>query len=232
MNFASILEPESIHFFLTCLFRVLCSFVAGFALGLERKVRRQVVGMRTLILICVSSTLLGALSYLMAYMPGVPHGDPTRIAAGVVSGIGFLGGGAIMRQGLNIKGLTSAAIIWTASSIGLAFGAGLYVPAFIVLVVAEFSLIVLEKFEEKHFPAGRTKSLHLCFDDDGVDLQKVKGAIEKSGFIISDFNMSRILADSQILLHYSVKSPRKDDFGDLIASLKEIGTLAEFSITD
>ena len=219
-----------VHLFLVYLLRISLAFGAGFLMGLERKVRQQVVGMRTLILISVSSALFGIISVHMGYLG--PGGDSTRIAAQVVSGVGFLGGGAIMRQGLNIKGLTSAAIIWTAAAVGLSLGGGLYLPAVLVVIVALFSLILLEKFEEKHFPAGRLKSLHLVFDDDSVDLQKVKSTISKSGFIVADFNMSRILAEKQIILHYSVKAPRCDDFSDLIKGLKEIGDLAEFSITD
>lgn len=218
------------HLLLVYLLRLALSFFAGFSLGLERKHRQQVVGMRTLILISVSSALLGILSIHMSFLGN--KGDSTRIAAGVVSGIGFLGGGAIMRQGLNIKGLTSAAIIWTASAVGLSLGAGLYLPSILIVVVSLLSLILLEKFEEKHFPAGRAKSLHIVFDDDTIDLKKIKSAIEASGFIVADFNMSRILASNQIILRYSVKSPRLDDFSSLISDLQKLGNLAEFSITD
>lgn len=227
MNIQPVFDLE---LFLVYLLRLALAFSAGFLLGLERKHRQQVVGMRTLILISVSSALLGILSIHMSFIGN--KGDSTRIAAGVVSGIGFLGGGAIMRQGLNIKGLTSAAIIWTASAVGLSLGSGLYLPSVLVVVVALLSLILLEKFEEKHFPAGRAKSLHIVFDDGSVDLKKVKSAIEASGFIVADFNMSRILAGNQIILRYSVKSPRLDDFSDLIEGLKKIGKLSEFSITD
>lgn len=220
-----------IDFILTCTFRIFLSFCAGFTLGIERKMRQQVVGLRTLILICEASTLLSILSVYIVKVTGA--GDSARIAAQVVSGIGFLGGGAIMRQGLNIKGLTSAAIIWAASAIGLAIGAGLYIPAGICVLVAVLSLVVLERFEEKWFPAGRAKSLHLTFDSEiHINMESVKSAIEKHGFIINDFNMSRIIASNMMILHYSVKAPKKDDFSELIEELGKIGKLTEFSITD
>lgn len=215
---------------LVYMFRIFLSFLAGFVLGLERKSRAQAFGLRTLILICESSTLLSILSI---YVPTVVGGgDSGRIAAQVVSGIGFLGGGAIMRQGLNIKGLTSAAIIWAAAAIGLALGAGLYIPAAIALLVAVFSLIILEKFEERHFPAGRAKNLHLGYATDSIDMIELKKMIEKNGFIITDVNESRIFSQKQVILHYSVKAPRRDDFSDLISDLQKIGKLTEFSITD
>ncbi|MBQ0052024.1 MAG: MgtC/SapB family protein [Treponema sp.] len=219
-----------LNFTVVCLFRIFLSFIAGFTLGLERKSRAQAFGLRTLILICESSTLLAILSLYIPKLMGV--GDGGRVMAQVVSGIGFLGGGAIVRQGLNIKGLTSAAIIWAAASIGLAIGSGLYIPAGVALLVAVFSLIILEKFEEKHFPAGRAKTLHLGFATDSINMSELKKTIENNGFIITDFNESRIFSQNQVILHYSVKAPRRDDFSDLINDLQKIGKLTEFSITD
>ena len=114
-----------LDFLTESIIKVVAGAVCGGLLGLERKSHNQVIGMRTLILICVSSTLLSILSVHMAKAEGfiaTAKGDPTRIAAGVVSGIGFLGGGAIMNQGLHIKGHTSAAKIWTATPYGQANG--------------------------------------------------------------------------------------------------------------
>lgn len=216
-------------YLIQCLIKIGASVVSGCILGLERKSRHQVVGMRTLILISVSSTLLAILSSSSGLKTG---GDPTRIAAGVVSGIGFLGGGAILRQGLNIKGLTSAAIIWTSAALGLAIGSGLYLQSAFVLVVVIVLLVVLEKIEEKWFPATRSKTLHLVFENDRLDMSRLKSAITKYGFSIADLNMSRVMASHQIILHYSVKAPREDDFSNLIEELKQIGDLTEFSITD
>ena len=100
----------SLGFSLECIIKILCSIVIGFVLGLERKSRNQFIGSRTLILISVSSTLLSILSASVFNTEG--GGDPTRISAGVVSGIGFLGGGVIMKLGINVRGLTSAAVIF------------------------------------------------------------------------------------------------------------------------
>ncbi len=204
-------------------------------MGLERKTRNQVVGMRTLVLISVSSALWAVISYSLTEIQaakGFDGGDPTRVIAGVVSGIGFLGGGAILRQGLNVKGLTSAAIVWTTSAIGTAIGVGLYAEAALVLVIAVFLLLALEKVEEKFFPAGKSKTLHIVYDNDDVDMEKVKDTIEQNGFIVKDLNMSRIMASKQIILRYTVKSPSKDDFTDVINDLKNISSLSEFSVTD
>ena len=221
-----------LQFLLECTIKILASLVCGFVLGVERKARQQVVGMRTLILISVSSTLLSILSIYMAHLSGVPTGDPTRIAAGVISGIGFLGGGAILHQGLNIKDLTSTAIIWAASALGLAIGAGLYVQSAIALVVFVVSLIVLEKVEEKWFPAEQNKTLHLVYDENKLDLAKIKSIIEKNGLVVKDLNISKVMSQKQTILRYSVKAPREADVMALAENLKEAGELSEFSVTD
>lgn len=218
-----------------CVIKLLAATLCGALLGLERMHHNQVIGMRTLILITVSSALLSILSSYMAtasIFTTPERGDPTRIAAGVISGIGFLGGGAIMKQGLNIKGLTSAAIIWTAASFGLAIGAGLYVQVGVALIISLSILIGLEKINTKFFPATRSKSLHLCFENETLDMNKISQTIKKHGMKIADVNTSRAISVKRIILHYSVQAPREDDFDELIADLNKIGTLSEFSITD
>ncbi len=227
----------SMDFYLDSFLKILASSVSGAVLGWERKHRYQVVGMRTLVLISVSSTLLAILSYALTEIQtgkGFYGGDPTRVIAGVVSGIGFLGGGAIVHQGLNIRGLTSAAVVWTSSSIGLALGAGLYAQALLVLAVAIFLLIVLEKIESRFFLAGRNKTLRLVFADGerGIDLASIKKAIESHGFKVTDLNIKRIMADRKVILLYSVKSPDLDDYGRVIGELSALGNLEEFSLKD
>jgi len=227
-----IFNPQLI---IECVIRILLSVIAGFILGLERKSRLQVIGMRTLILISVSSCLLGLLSTFQAGahdFGSMVDGDPTRISAAVISGVGFLGGGAIVRQGLNIKGLTSAAIIWTAMSIGLSFGAGLYLPPIIVCTVVIISLLWLERLEEKMFPAGRAKTLHLVFEQDDVDLDKVREAIKSCGLLVTDVNLSRVFKTHQIIVRYVVRSPKKIDYKELCDRLNEVCQLGELSLND
>ena len=132
------------------IFKLFLSLLAGGLVGLNREKHKQPAGFRTHILICLGSTLLMILSI---YIPQVyfdfKNGDPGRIAAQVVSGIGFLGAGAIIRLGTSIRGLTTAASIWLISAVGLAIGAGLYVIALITVVFALFTLIILESAERR-----------------------------------------------------------------------------------
>ena len=222
-------------FIIECCIKVAASVFCGFVLGLERRTRNQVVGDRTLILISVSSTLLSILSYFMAEQGdrrGFTGGDPTRIVAGVVSGIGFLGGGAIMRQGLNIKGLTSATIIWTSSALGLAIGAGLYVQSAVVLVVVMITVVLLEKIEGRWFPSRWNKTIHIMFSGGEVNEESVRQVIEKQGIVVTDLNISRLIDRHQTVLRFSVKTSKQEDYRKLAESLKVLGNLCELTITD
>lgn len=218
------------NFYVSCVIKILFAFAAGFLMGLERKFRQQVVGMRTLILICESSAMLSILSIWIGNQVG--NADNARIAAGVISGIGFLGAGVIMKQGLNIKGLTSAAIIWTDATIGLCIGAGLYIPTFILLALSLLSLVSLERIEERWFPAGRSKSLFLTYSSQKIDMARLTSLVESFGFLITDVNVSQIFQSNMTIIHYSVKAPKINDYSSFIQSLNEVGELTEFSVTD
>ena len=145
-------------------------FLAGAVIGVERSSRHQVAGLRTHILIATGATLLMLLSiWLPQEFQAMKNGDPGRIAAQVVSGIGFLGAGAIIRLGNNIKGLTTAASLWLVAAVGLAIGAGMFVAAGGALVITLITLIVLAAFEKRFFPTERNKLLEITFMSNNPD---------------------------------------------------------------
>lgn len=111
--------------------RIALAMVLALALGIEREFKQQPAGIRTHILISVGSCLLMLLSIIVPHIYHSTNNDPARIAAQIVSGIGFLGAGAIMRNGLTTKGLTTAANVWVTAAIGMTVGAGLYFIAII-----------------------------------------------------------------------------------------------------
>jgi putative Mg2+ transporter-C (MgtC) family protein len=124
--------------------RLVVSVVLGGALGFEREWRKKTAGLRTNILIALGSCLFTMLSLALSATSG---GDATRIAAQIVTGIGFLGAGAIMRTGTDVQGLTTAATIWVNAAIGVAVGGGEYRIAFLAAAVALVALIVLDPVE-------------------------------------------------------------------------------------
>jgi putative Mg2+ transporter-C (MgtC) family protein len=124
--------------------RLCLAAALGAALGFEREWRQKFAGLRTNILIAIGSTLFTVMSIDLSAAAG---GDATRIAAQIVTGIGFLGAGAIMRTGSGVRGLTTAAMIWVNAAIGVAVGGGEYNVAIITTVVTLFVLIILNPVE-------------------------------------------------------------------------------------
>ncbi len=131
------------------------AILMGGAIGLERQIAGKPAGLRTNILICMGSALLMDLSMTLAGPDG-RAGDPGRIAAQVVTGIGFLGAGTIMQSKGTITGLTSAATIWTVAAIGLTIGSGGYVAGMGATVMVMTVLLVLGHMEHKLVRARRT----------------------------------------------------------------------------
>jgi len=128
--------------------RLFLGFLAGAIIGFERSSRRQVAGLRTHILIATGATMLMLLSiYLPQQLSSNGTGDPGRIAAQVVSGIGFLGAGAIIRLGNNVRGLTTAASIWFVAAVGLAIGGGMFIVAASAIVLGLITLMLLHILE-------------------------------------------------------------------------------------
>jgi len=133
--------------------RLLIAAGLGAAVGIERELREQWAGLRTHILVCVGAclfTLMSAIGF-SAFIGGTQkaaaNADVTRIASQVVVGIGFIGGGTILRQGANVRGLTTAATLWVTAAIGLAVAAGSYVAAIVATVLAVVTLSGLKPLE-------------------------------------------------------------------------------------
>jgi putative Mg2+ transporter-C (MgtC) family protein len=149
------------------LFKLLLALVLGGLIGWERELYDKPAGFRTNTLICVGSTLFTIFSLKIGTIPGT---DSARIAAQIVSGIGFLGAGAIIRRGEAVLGLTTAATIWFVASIGMGVGAGYYVISSIGTALALAILLLFRKFETvvDRFHTTRTYHVILSADDDAV----------------------------------------------------------------
>ncbi len=146
--------------------RLLVALLLGAAIGLERERVERAAGLRTVTLVSLGSALFMIISS-HAFLPEATNGqaatriDPTRIAAQVVSGIGFLGAGAILLRRNIVRGLTTAATIWAVAAIGLGAGAGLFAPALITTAMILFVLMVLKPLEIRLF--RRRADILLCF---------------------------------------------------------------------
>ncbi|MBN1646697.1 MAG: MgtC/SapB family protein [Spirochaetales bacterium] len=143
------------------LFRLLAAFLLSFLVGMERDIHGRPAGLRTNILVALGSCTFTVLSIFICYnRRGIQIADPSRIAAQIITGIGFIGAGAILKQGFNIKGLTTAASLWISAAIGMACGSG-YIELGIFCTV--FSLVTLQLLDrlERHFPRDIYKKLEI-----------------------------------------------------------------------
>lgn len=131
------------------LLRLTLSCVLGGVIGYERQSRRKSAGLRTNILVCLGSCLIMVLSQeIYQHVEGLTNADPARLAAQVVSGIGFLGAGTIMKEGLTVKGLTTAACLWVVAGVGLAVGAGFYSGALFTSALVFGTLGTLSRLDD------------------------------------------------------------------------------------
>jgi putative Mg2+ transporter-C (MgtC) family protein len=161
------------------LLRLSVAGALGAAIGFERELREREAGLRTHLLVCLGSALFTIISAygfheFLTSGDAVVRSDPTRIAAQIVTGIGFLGAGAIIRQGISVRGLTTAATLWVAAAIGMATGAGYYSGALIGTVLTVLALgplrIMAYPVIERMRPEERTMIIELRHDATAAQL--------------------------------------------------------------
>lgn len=182
--------------------RLLLSALVGGLIGLEREANNRPAGFRTHILVTIGSALIMLISS-QAFIGMEGNVDPARLASQVVSGIGFLGAGTIIRDGSNIKGLTTAASIWVCGGLGLAIGGGYYVGGLVTAVITFASLTLLTKLEQTVLSKRYKRVTVLCHERPGLigDLGQVFG---KSNIIIKDIKVNRnnVVSDNLLLNTY------------------------------
>lgn len=143
--------------------RLFLAVILGGAIGFERESHNRPAGFRTHILVCAGSALIMMVS-AYGFTGQLGEGflaDPGRIAAGVVTGIGFIGAGTILQQRGSVRGLTTAATIWVVSGVGLAVGIGYYLGAVLTTAFVLISLLLLRRFEFAYLTKRRLKRLHV-----------------------------------------------------------------------
>ena len=213
--------------------RLSLSFLAGAIIGFERSSRRQIVGLRTHILISTGSTLLMLLSiYLTQYYSLSGNGDPGRIAAQVVSGIGFLGAGAIIRLGNNIRGLTTAASLWFIAAVGLAIGSGMFLISGVTVTFGLITLFVLNKVERKIFPVEHYKMMEISFKENIQSTKETVEIIKEAGIGIQFIDVNQSTKTNQTKLRLLVSIPDSTDIASLARAIKASGNVGKVEIKE
>lgn len=152
--------------------QIIAAFVAGGLLGLEREYHSKPAGFRTMILICVGSCLFTILSTTFAE-------NPDRIASNILTGIGFIGAGVVFKEGINISGITSAATIWIAASLGMCIGLKFYGLALFVAVLVMIVLIVLSRLEESFDNLHQVKQYKIRFKAYEYSVEELENELKK-----------------------------------------------------
>jgi putative Mg2+ transporter-C (MgtC) family protein len=178
--------------------KLIISIIIGVIIGGEREYRNKSAGLRTMILICLGSTLFTILSAKIGDATGA-----SRIAANIVTGIGFLGAGAIMREGLTISGLTTASTIWVAAALGMAIGAGEYALAFCSMFFVFIVLTLFSQFQSLLFKIlNRTIELHLTFEEANHWINLVEEEMKK--LRLKYYRKKEFRKNNEILFQYDV----------------------------
>jgi putative Mg2+ transporter-C (MgtC) family protein len=215
--------------------RLCLGFAAGAIIGFERSSRHQVAGLRTHILIALGSTLLMLLSiWLPQEFSARQIGDPGRIAAQVVSGIGFLGAGAMIRLGNNVKGLTTAASLWLIAAVGLAIGGGMFIAAAVVEALSLVTLVLLDIVEKRLFPTERNKFLELHYKHGANADAAAAGEVLKNFGIRSqstDVNQG-VGKGKGTRIRFLVSIPNSTDLSKLAKAFKAAGEVARVEIKE
>lgn len=202
--------------------RLLLSILFGGIIGIERESVNRPAGFRTHILVCVGSTLTMLVSlYIFELYEGRTSVDPARIAAQVVSGIGFLGAGTILREGATVRGLTTAASLWTVAAIGLAIGSGFYFAAGITTVLTFVTLISLSKFENYLIKRRLSQEIILTIKDNPGQIGKIGTALGDMNVNIRNIKMQSI-EHGKLHVFLTLRTPLNLDVNDIVIALAKI----------
>lgn len=214
--------------------KLLIAAVLGGIIGWERERRGRPAGLRTHILVCIGVTLMMVVSehifhrYKTFAADSIIRVDPARIAAQVVTGIGFLGAGTIMRFKTTVRGLTTAASLWVVAGIGLAVGSSCYVPALLTTFLALFALFFLPLFEReiKRDTYGTLKVSMSVSEPNFTSLLEI---LKRNSMELQHYEFERDLSKNEV--HYTINVKYKDDTlvskvcDEVTRSIKEVNKL-------
>ena len=213
--------------------KLVLSLVLGAIIGIERRRKGQIAGMRTFALISMGATLVMLISiYIPQVYMGLKNGDPGRIAAQVVSGVGFLGAGAIIQMKGSVRGLTTAAGIWMAACIGLAVGAGMYLISIIATLLIIFILVNIERIEQRHNFLWETKIIRVKMHGILDDIQPLRHIITSNNVHISDEFLKYDYEDGFTVVNFMVRSTSRVNVPALFNEIKQHGDPISITITN
>ena len=212
--------------------RLLLGTLFGGVIGFERQVHGRPAGFRTHILVCIAAVLIMLVSEYYQYLSSIDSSyiriDPGRIAAGALAGVGFIGAGVVLKAGLSIQGLTTAACIWVVSAIGLAIGSGLYLAGGITFLITIFSLASL-RIVEKKMPKLTYRFLTITADL-SADEDQIMAIIKKTDLSIVNIDYEQCTDSGIIIFYITVSFYRSHSLKTLINELSALNFIKRVCI--
>jgi putative Mg2+ transporter-C (MgtC) family protein len=214
------------------IFKLLLGTLLGGIIGFERQTHGRAAGFRTQLLVCVSCVLIMIISESYytrsALNPELTRIDPTRIAAGAMTGVGFLGAGVILKTGISIQGLTTAACIWIVSAIGLAVGAGQYLAAISGFAITFFSLWGLRVLEVR-MPRLTYRYVKVTTDDSG-DEKTVTLPFEKRGFEIVKMDYAMAPSEKEKTFIFTVATKEAASIKEVVGEVVGLAAIKKIEV--
>lgn len=218
---------------LGAIYKLLLSLILGAMIGLERRQKGQIAGMRTFALISMGATLAMLVSiYIPQEYMGLKNGDPGRIAAQVISGIGFLGAGAIIQMKGSVRGLTTAAGIWMTACIGLAVGAGMYTISSVACLLIIFVFMILENAEKRWLKGGEAKIVRLKVNEIITNTDPYRDCFRKHHVHVSDVFLRYDYTINVSTINFMVRTKSDTRFAELFAEMHKIGDVMSLTLTN
>lgn len=203
--------------------RLLVGTIFGAIIGFERQLHHRPAGFRTHLLVGLASTTFMIVSTHFVYFQHYGKDDlvtidTSRIAASVVTGVGFLGGGAILRTGVNIQGLTTAAGLWLVAAIGLSAGGGMYAVSATATAIGVAALTVLRRFERKEDDMIRRR-ITLTLDESAPPMSTIVTALTAKGIVVGATEYDKRVDEHRIRVGFQARLP-KNASDDVIAIIE------------
>lgn len=215
------------------MYKLLLSLLLGCCVGLERKRKGQIAGIRTFALISMGATLAMILSiYVPQEYLGLKNGDPGRIAAQVITGIGFLGAGAIIQGKGSVRGLTTAAGIWMVATIGMAVGVGMYFVSLVATILIILILSGLELIERRIHLGGESRIIRIKVADIVTDISDYRKCLEAHKVHLVNVYVEYDYADKVTRLNLVTLARESTDFITLFEALRQIRTTSAISLAN
>jgi putative Mg2+ transporter-C (MgtC) family protein len=204
-------------------FRLVLAMLVGSVVGWERKRKGQVAGMRTFILISMGACLAMLLSiYVPQEYMGLKNGDPGRVAAQVVTGVGFLGGGAMIQQKGAIRGLTTAAGIWVVATLGMAVGIGMYGAALVATALVMLTLVSLEQWEHRVKIGQESRVVNVRVHDIVHDVAPYRKVFSAARMHLSTFYIEVNYDSMETEISFVVLARRGANYLNVFESLRKV----------